>query len=331
MEGRAFEEQKTAVTKHKRMKVLYVAGSGRSGSTLLGRILGQIEGFVWVGELQYIWERGLIENRLCSCGLSFKECPVWGAILSHAFGGSDRINAEELLGLHERGPRFRHVVLAPTRKSVHTKVAQMGEYKGALEKLYRAVQSVSRSRVIVDTSGSPAYGQVLQDVPGIDLYVLHLVRDPRAVAYSWAFRRKPKMAGWDLNDIMTPHGPVESSLVWLGGNFAVERFWGREPERYMLLRYEDFVQSPLSSVKNILRFLGDETEPPFVNEREVSLTVSHTFSGNPDRFQIGPIKIEPDEGWKREMGGGYRTSVTAITWPGLLRYGYPLRPQRNGP
>src|SRR5215211_6558070 len=80
-------------------------------------------------------------------------------------------------------------------------------------------------------------------------------------------------------------------------------------------------------------FMGvqKETEDPFVNEREVSLTVSHTFSGNPDRFQIGPIKIEPDEGWKREMGGGYRTSVTAITWPGLLRYGYPLRPQRNGP
>jgi hypothetical protein len=330
MEERTFEKPTTAATENQRIKVLYVAGSGRSGSTILGQILDQIEGFFLVGELRYIWDRGLIENRLCSCGVNFRECPVWGKILSRAFGGSDRINAEELLGLRERGPRFRHVVLAPTRKSVQTKVAQMGEYKGALEKLYRAVQSVSRSRVIVDTSKSAAHGQVLQNVPSIDLYVLHLVRDPRAVAYSWAFRRKPKMAGWDLNDIMTPHGTVESSLVWLGGNFTIERFWGRKPERYMLLRYEDFVQSPLTSVKNILRFVGEEAELPFVNGREVSLAVSHTFSGNPDRFQSGTIKIESDEGWRREMGGGRQASVTAITWPGLLRYGYPLRPQRNG-
>ena len=99
--------------------------------------------------------------------------------------GSERINAVELLGLRERGPRFRHVVLAPTRKSVQAKVAQMGEYKGALEMLYRAVQSISWSRVIVDTSGNPALGQGLQNEPSIDLYALHLVRDPRAVAYSW--------------------------------------------------------------------------------------------------------------------------------------------------
>ena len=98
----------------------------------------------------------------------------------------------------------------------------------------------------------------------------------------------------------------------------------------MLLRYEDFVQRPLSSVEDILRFLGEEAEPPFVNEREVSLGVSHTFSGNPDRFQVGTTKIESDEGWKRQMGGGFQASVTAITWPGLLRYGYPLRLHRNG-
>lgn len=331
MEERTFEKPIGAATENQRLKVLYVAGSGRSGSTVLGQILDQLDGFFLVGELRYIWDRGLIENRLCSCGVTFKECPVWGRILSHAFGGSDGIDAQEMLGLRERGPRFRHMVLAPTRKSVRARVAQMGEYGQALEKIYRAAQSVGQSRVIVDTSKSPTHAQVLQSVPSIDLYVLHLVRDPRAVAYSWAFRSKPKMAGWDLNDLMISHGTVESSLIWLGGNFTIERFWGGNPERYMLLRYEDFVQDPLGSVNNILRFMGEEAELPFVNEREVSLAVSHTFSGNPDRFHSGTVSIEPDERWKREMGGGRQASVTAITWPGSLRYGYPLRAQRNGP
>lgn len=328
MEESIFKEPSTTVTENQQVKMLYIAGSGRSGSTILGRILGQVEGFFLVGELRYIWDRGLIENRLCSCGVNFKECPVWGKILSYAFGGSDRVDAEELVRLRDRGLRTRHVMLAPTRGTVQAKVAQMGEYNGALEKLYRAAQFVSRSRVIVDTSKGPAYAQVLQNIPSIDLYILHLVRDSRAVAYSWEFRKKPKMADWNLNEFMVPHGPVESSLFWLGSNFTIERFWRRNPERYMLLRYEDFVDNPFHSVKNILRFLGEGAKLPFVNSQEVSLAVSHTFSGNPDRFQSGTVKIKSDEGWKRKMSGDRQALVTAMTWPVLLRYRYPLRPQQ---
>jgi hypothetical protein len=41
-----------------------------------------------VGELAYILERGLVENRLCSCGVPFRECPVWLEVLKQAFGGT---------------------------------------------------------------------------------------------------------------------------------------------------------------------------------------------------------------------------------------------------
>ena len=43
-----------------RSVVLYIAGSGRSGSTVLGRILGRVEGFGAVGELRYVWERRIL-------------------------------------------------------------------------------------------------------------------------------------------------------------------------------------------------------------------------------------------------------------------------------
>lgn len=45
------------------VKVLYIAGWGRSGSTILDNVLGQVEGFFSGGELSYLWERGLSENR----------------------------------------------------------------------------------------------------------------------------------------------------------------------------------------------------------------------------------------------------------------------------
>jgi hypothetical protein len=317
-----------ALDNHK-VKVLYVAGWGRSGSTILGRILGQVSNFFLVGELRYVWDRGLIENRLCSCGVPFRECQVWQEIMAEAFGDDDHVEAQRLIALRERELRTRHL-LTPTISAVRTRVARMGEYQGTLEKLYRAVRDVRRSRVVVDTSKFPSYGYILQRAPGIELYVLHLVRDPRAVAYSWESRKKPKMDRRDgPSNSMTPHGFVESSLVWDVWNLAIENVWRRRPERYMLLRYEDFVESPRNSVQSILRFLGEEAESPFVGEREIAMEVPHTFSGNPDRFQSGTLTIRPDEGWRRNMSVTRQGIVTTLTWPGLVRYGYPLWPQRQ--
>lgn len=318
---------------NRKMKVLYIAGWGRSGSTILGRILGQIEGFSSVGELRYIWDRGFIENRLCGCGTPFAQCEVWQQTVSRAFGDGLRTTAaEKLVGLRERGVRNRHLLLDTDKEGPRARVSRMEEYTGALEKLYRAVQETSQSRVVVDTSKFPSYGYVLQNVPGIELYVLHLVRDPRAVAFSWASRKKPKLDRKDdPGKPMTPHSLVESSLVWDEWNFVIENTWGRDPGRYMRLRYEDFVASPRDAVGGVVRFLGEEGgRLPFAGEREVELGVSHTFSGNPDRFQSGPVGVRPDEGWKRGMSAARQALVAALTLPGMARYGYPLRPQREG-
>jgi hypothetical protein len=314
-----------------KIKVLYIAGWGRSGSTILGRILGQVEDFFMIGELRYVWDRGLIENRLCSCGTPFRECPLWQEVMFRAFGGNDRIDAKELVELRERGLRTRHVLLAPTRQSLQARVDRMDKYLEASERLYRAVRDVSSSKVIVDTSKFPSYAYLLRNVPNIELYLLHLVRDPRAVAYSWASRKKPQSnRGEEAGNLMKPHSLIGSSLAWNEWNFAIERAWKRVPERYMWLRYEDFVESPQNTVESILQFLGEkEAESPFVNEREISLEMTHTFSGNPDRFRSGTVTVKPDEEWRHKMGNVQQASITALTCPGLVRYGYPLRPQRD--
>ena len=66
------------------VQVLYIAGTGRSGSTLLAGILGQVDGIFNAGEVRYIWDRGLLANRLCGCGRQFRDCPVWDEILVEA-------------------------------------------------------------------------------------------------------------------------------------------------------------------------------------------------------------------------------------------------------
>ena len=306
-------------------KVLYIAGSGRSGSTILGQILNQVEGFFLGGELDYFWERGLIENRLCGCGAFFEECPMWRSVLERSFGGSGGGDPEHVLALREHRASNWDLLLK-SRHNSRERSSQVQEYLGALGRLYESMQIASDSTVIVDTSKSPAYGYALAHTPGIELRVVHVVRDPRAVSYSWSVRKKRQPAsGKKSSRFMTAHNPIESSMLWSASNNLVERIWGNNANRYMLLRYEDFVERPKHAIERILALVGEEkANSPFVGERDVLLEPNHTFSGNPDRLKSGVIALRRDEEWRHQMSNLQRAVVVSATWPGLRRYNYPL-------
>ena len=57
------------------LKVLYIAGVGRSGSTLLERMLGAVPGSVNTGELNAIFSRVATQDQRCGCGEPFSACP----------------------------------------------------------------------------------------------------------------------------------------------------------------------------------------------------------------------------------------------------------------
>ena len=78
------------------IKVLYIGGYGRSGSTLLDRLLGQMQGFHSVGEMWNIWQKCFIENQLCGCGKPFQECDFWSAVVEEGFGGFQQVDLEKI-------------------------------------------------------------------------------------------------------------------------------------------------------------------------------------------------------------------------------------------
>ncbi len=306
------------------VKVLYVAGLGRSGSTILANTLGQVEGFFSGGELNFIWKHTLIENRLCGCGRPARECPFWGPVFEGEFGGQSEALAREMMRLQYSGARTRHIPLMLTEGGRQKIEARLGEFLENTGRLYKAIQSVSGSRVIVDTSKEPAYGYALGMVPGVDLRVLHLVRDPRAAAYSWAKKkRQPDSAE---REFMHRKTPTQSAVLWDAWNAAIEALWRRMPAGYLRLRYEDFIADPRRSFQEILKLTGEEdAELPLVGERDVKLGISHTVSGNPNRFDTGTVELRQDRAWQEEMHSRDRALVTALTLPLLTRYHYPVR------
>jgi hypothetical protein len=303
------------------VKVLYVVGLGRSGSTILSNSLGQIPGFFSGGELNFIWRHNVIENRLCGCGRPFRECPVWTKVMDEAYGGMDGVDPREMMRLQNLGTRTRHIPSMLTEKGRRTLAERLEKLLISYGRLYEAIGEVTGSRVIVDSSKEPAHGFAMGMVPGVDFYALHLVRDPRAAAYSWS-KKKPQ-PDTDTREHMVRFSPTKSSALWDSWNASAEALWRRTPEGYLRIRYEDFVSDPRESFEKILRLVGEaDAEPPLVGEREVKLGVSHTVSGNPNRFETGAVELRPDREWISKMSPRNKALVTALTLPLLKHYGY---------
>lgn len=309
------------------MKVLFVTGFGRSGTTVVDSILGQVEGFFSLGEAQYVWDRGLERNLLCGCGARFRECAFWGPLAGEIAGGLDEEHLRRMVRLRDRQGPGRAVVRAALGRFRRAPADPSGwrDYVDRTARLYRAVQRATGSRVLIDSSKSPAHGLVLDAmrsaIPDLELYVLHMVRNPRAVAHSWQ-KRKIYDASGDEPMYMARLSLHRSAAKWLGWNAAIELLWRRRG-RYLLLPYEAFAADPRGSVRSVVDHLGEpDARLPFTGPRTVELDTVHSVAGNPNRFATGPVEIRNDEGWKAKMSPARQLAVAAMTWPLLGRYGY---------
>lgn len=198
------------------VKILYIGGYGRSGSTLLGRVLGESPRAMCVGETRYVWSRGLIDNVACGCGQPFRSCPFWRAVGEEAFGGWDQINAEQfteidrVTNLMAALPFYLAPWLRPRLRDA------IDEYVTSLTSLYGAISRVSEGRTIVEISKDPTFASLLIRMQGPDVRILHLVRDSRAVAYSWTRkRREPSpISGQEFMDQISPTRTARSWVTW---------------------------------------------------------------------------------------------------------------------
>ena len=304
------------------VKVLYVAGSGRSGSTILDRILGQLDGFFSAGELCNLWERGVLAGRRCGCGTPVPDCPVWRPVLVDTLGGTDQLDAVGLAAVARRWLRPWSVPGLLLGRDP----AAGDAYQAALARLYLAVKRRSGCRVIVDSSKSPVYARLLAAIPGVEVAVVHLVRDPRATA--WSFLRAKRLPDFGDDRLMLRQHPLVSARRWSLWQAATELLWRRRGGRYLRVAYEDFMRDPRAAVREVAALVGEEPAGwPFTGPASVRLGVTHSVSGNPNRFGTGEVRLRADEEWRGAMRPADRAMVTALTWPLLLRYHYPLRPR----
>jgi hypothetical protein len=312
--------------------VVYIAGSGRSGSTLLERMLGGLPGFVNAGEINDMFRRMARYDELCGCGRAFSACDFWVGVGERAFGGWSRELIDEVVLLQSEVVRQRYLArLMQPRLAQPRYRAQLERYGEIHSRLYAGIAAQSGARVVVDASKGASFAMAVSRGDGVDLRMIHLVRDARGVAFSWAKSNVTRPHGDGPRATMHRFNPLETAGRWaiLQAEIAASRRYMQES---VLLRYEDLVARPAEQIVRCVQALGLPIDPSkdldFINGRTVDLAQSHGLSGNPSRFRSGPQELRADEQWRTDMARWERLSTTAIAAGSLARYGY-LPPQRT--
>lgn len=308
-------------------KILFVVGMARSGSTLLAALLNRVDGFAGLGETHVYWELAGGEER-CGCERSLAECPLWGTLyreqrergvefaeLQDSFRDFVRPRPSSLL----RGLRARRGGQGTDR---------LGRYLEATESTYEWMAERTGSAVLVDSTKLPAAADLTAAMPSTDVFLVHLVRDPRAAAQSLARRHQGESGRGSPRYLAAV---ARAALDWtLRNAYAEAKLRRHFAGRYLRLRFEDLTREPRETVAGLLEFVGAAPAPEiFVSEDTVELGENHILTGNSVRFQRGRVTVAPAETWRTGMPRLAQALATLLTLPLLATYRYPLLPRRR--
>ena len=304
------------------MDILYIAGAGRSGSTLLERILGQLEGCVAVGELRHLW-RDDPATTLCGCGRFIAECDFWLAALVPVLERFDQSGFRAMLEAQQSVDRIRYVPAMRSGVLANRKFRlRQAQYCGHLRHMYQAFLATSGDAIVVDSSKDISTLHLLAAMPDVRVRILHLVRDSRAVAYAWTKEKvRPNVVG--QLTYMVRYSPRQSAADWMVRNLLTEAARG-STAGYMRVRYEDLIANPRRTVTDIAAFLQlTGADLSFIGASGIEFPKeNHAIGGNPMRFAEGEVRLQLDSAWKEQIRPMDRRIVTALSWPLLQRYKY---------
>ncbi len=307
------------------MTIIYIAGAGRNGSTLVGQCLAAQHGFVFPGEITHVWRRGFMDNELCGCGNKFLDCDFWRQIANHSSMRELDIHNDVSL-IRDRASRFSRIpVFFSGRRANHV---DDGSYVEVYRRLIDLIGVVGNASWIIDASKYPTDLAVLIEHQKMlpPIHVLHLVRDCNATVYAWKKRKLRHEVHWQTQ-YMPRYGAVQTAIAWLAFNGLTKTLVTRYDIPYSLVRYEDFAMEPMKVLTQIfdgMRVSSAETLLSIVTPSADSshASSSHVIGGNPSKFCFDFGSIRLDEEWRTHLNSFDRFLVKCIAGRLQREYGY---------
>ncbi len=260
-------------------QVTYILGAGRSGSTVLERLLASAPGVAGVGEVATLWRRPLAELT-CSCGAPAPDCLFWTEVRAKA-ELSDTV-LRGLARLEATAIRHRKLVLDAIYGARWADRRDAIQFIALQRDLFGAISETSGAAHIVDSSKAGPRAWALAGMEGVS--ILHLRRHPGDVAASWRrVKHDPSLGG----PMPRPSFPA-IAREWLAAEISARRLGAVRP--VLRLDYEMLTTDTHAE----LRRLGPIAKNVRLDGRSFTPDPNyHSLNGNPDRFHRGQITLKP--------------------------------------
>jgi hypothetical protein len=275
-------------------RVIYIAGSGFSGSTFLDMLLGSLPRIHGLGEMMYL-PHYVLNGVPCMCGHHLAACRTWG-VLSDFLGQPEH-------AVHF-GPRFHHDVLYNAlNEPEYFRSDEVRRYAATQAGIIDAICARRGVDIVIDSSKNlprlRMYDELLKD--RVELVAVHLLRNPFDQALS---EKKNYQSGFTFD---------RRELAYVRLNSRIRRYLRRAQVRHCMLFYKDLCDDPVGNLNRILRFVRLPEVAGVPESRDGDY---HQIEGNPGKVNFG--KIRYSTAWRRELSlkGGL------VCAPNLAYYAY---------
>ena len=303
------------------LKIVYIMGSARSGSTILDLLLGQHTMISSMGEIAHIIDNKETTGEVCGCGASIEACPFWRTVRGALQENGGNAACDRLKVTTSTNERIRSIPRTLSR-SRHPEDMKEATYPSDTALLLRTIAASAKAPILVDSSKHPGRALALATIPGLDVRLIHLVRDPRGVATSLAKPWKRDLKKGIQSD-MPGRSPAKSAFSWMVANLAAEsvaKYFS--PSKRIRVRYEDLVTSTDETLAKLSSTAGlDLSELSKFADGSLQPKTNHLLAGNRSRL-AGTLELRADERWRTDLPSDDRRLVEIITSPLRSAYGY---------
>ena len=286
-----------------KVKLIYLMGAGRSGTTALATLLNGSPEVICLGELHHTPEFA-IDDKHCSCGEKLSDCSYWNSYSNElkAFT-TDKYKAEQAL-LESHRSVFKFLNKSYGRNTL--------SYQAANTALLN-VASQQGKITLLDSAKYVGRALALSRNKDIDLRILYMTRDPRGVVNSFS------------KNVQTPKGTLSACLYYNTINclalFASKFLF---QSNVLKIRYEDLSENRDQMFDNISQFCDIDCD--LVKKKLTNndlFEVGHIIGGNRLKSR-GKIRFRADDDWRSKVSRFKGCAVYALTLPFCLLNNYKL-------
>ncbi len=283
----------------KKKNILYLLGSGRSGTTLLATILNSTNDISTTGELHQFYT--YLQNKSsCSCGALLNECKFWRLVVKDMDLSKDEIQNFQKRQNNEEGHRYIPSIILGRKASE--------DYILSQENLFNSIENHTTKKWVLDSSKYIGRFLLLKQMPSLKLKGIYVIRDVRGVINSFN------------KQVQTPRKPISTILYYILTNcFGQLVCWMNKD--VIKVKYEDFIDNPHEHVQRIYNILLDQ------NHNDDALNdvfqMPHIIGGN--RLKSSKtIKIKKDTAWKTTISRPKQILYYLLCLPFMLLNRYKL-------